>query len=293
MNLVGLGGSHRITQGIQMDLINYQAGKRLQSATGVPRRRHAHKTPGSQNGLRTERPSRSSAVRVLLVVLAVLLCSAAPRVTTAQNCKLHYAEAFQNLSLHSFSGLSPASIRQTVDDLFGPRIDLCSEDGYSFFLRELGTQAAAALRKKGTEQEVALGATREVMSRIPRLVRFSPGIDPAAGLNQLRSNLGVLSREVGLTPAARDLLDALAALSPPVNLPQASPGEEEAIPIVVPQVPLPAWAILSLHEIREHAGRNEVAAVTLKVNRILDWLGRLSATQHVTAPTASKPSGAK
>lgn len=278
-----------------MDLINYRACERLPSATGVSRQRPAHKRPGSRSGLRTLLLSRRAPVHVLLVIVAVFLAAAAPRVATAQNCKLHYAEAFQNLSLHSFSGLSPASIRQTVDDLFGPRIDLCSEDGYRFFLRELSTVAAAALRKKGTEQEVALGATREIMSRIPRLVRFSPGVDAAAGLNQLRSDLGLLSREVGLSPAARDLLDALAALSPPVNLPQPSPGrgEEEAIPIVVPQVPLPAWAILSLHEIREHAGRNEVAAITLKVNRILDWLGRISATQHVTGSAASKPSGPK
>ncbi len=276
-----------------MNHISQRVFARLPFARCVPRWGHAQDAPARRSGLRTGRTPACPPIAVWLVAIAVLLLASAPRAATAENCRLSYAEAFQNLSLHSFRGLSPAAIKQTIDDLFGPREDLCGEAGYSFFLRELGTATAAALRKKGTDQDVALLVTREIMSRSPRMVRFRPGVDPAAGLNQLRSNLGVLGGEVGLTPAGRALLDALAALPPPVSVPQPSPGEDEAIPIVVPQVPLPAWAIVSLYEIRDHAGRNEVAAITVKVNRILDWLGRISATQHVTAPTAIKPPGAK
>jgi hypothetical protein len=216
--------------------------------------------------------------------LGVTLLCAAPGEAEAQHCKLHYAEAFRIIAAESFDGNSPATIKKRVDDLFGPRQEVCGESGYSFFLTELGVQASAALRKNGSERESRLIATREIMTRFPVLVRFSPGADPSAGLNQLRSNLGVLSTSVGVTPSSKALLDALAGVVPPKNLPKPLPKNDDAIPVTVPQVPMPAWAIISLYEIRDHAARKDTVAVTAKTDRILDWVVQASPGVRLLAP---------
>ena len=145
----------------------------------------------------------------LRALLGVSLVCAASGAASAQHCRLHYAEAFRLISIQSFDGQPKAVIKQKVDDLFGPRQEVCGEDGYKFFLTELGAQAAAALRKKGSEQESRLVATREIMNRFPVQVRFSNGAVPGAGLTQLRADLGVLSTEVGKTPAINALLEPM------------------------------------------------------------------------------------
>jgi hypothetical protein len=212
--------------------------------------------------------------RALLAALGVSAVCALGGSANAENCKLHYAEAFQIISTQRFAEHSPTAIKQTVDNLFGPRQVVCGEIGYKFFLTELGNQAGAAMRHKGSEQEAQLLATREILNRFPLQVRFSHGVDPRAGLNQLRSNLGVLSTEVGVTPSITALLDALAKIAPPRLAPKPLPKSDDAIPVTVPRVPLPAWAVISLYEIRDHAARKESDAITTKSNLILDWVSR-------------------
>lgn len=245
-------------------------------------------TLGRRNALGATRSATTGTsgriARILQVMLGVTLLCAAPGAAEAQHCKLHYAEAFRLIANESFDGHSPAAIKKTVDNLFGPRQETCGESGYSFFLTELGAQASAALRKKGSEREARLIATREIMTRFPVLVRFSTGADPSAGLNQLRSNLAVLSTEVGVTPSSKALLDALASVVPPKNLPKPLPKNDDAIPVTVPQVPLPAWAVISLYEIRDHAARKDTAAITAKTNRILDWVVQASPGVRPLAP---------
>ncbi len=233
--------------------------------------RRARVTTG---GVFTPQRQRGQPTPAVLAALGVSVVCALAGAAHAENCRLHYAEAFQLISTQHFSEHSPAAIKQTVDDLFGPRQEVCGEVGYKFFLTELGTQAAAALHQKGNEQEARLLATREIMNRFPMQVRFSSGADPSAGLNQLRSNLGVLSTEVGVTPSIKALLDALGKIAPPKPAPKPLPKSDDAIPITVPRIPLPAWAVISLYEIRDHAMRKESAAVVAKSNVILDWVSR-------------------
>jgi hypothetical protein len=225
-------------------------------------------------GVLTAQRQRVQPARALLAAIGVSVVCALPVAADAENCRLHYAEAFQLIANQRFGGQSPDAVRQTVDDLFGPRQEVCGEVGYKFFLTELGNQATTALHQKGSEQEARLSATREILNRFPRQVRFSNGADPRAGLNQLRSNLGVLSAEVGVTPSVKALLDALAKIAPPQPAPKPLPKDDDAIPITVPRIPLPAWAVISLYEIRDHAARKESAAITAKSNLILDWIAR-------------------
>lgn len=258
---------------------------------------------GSRNELHSTRPGttgvgvrpckRVQPAWALLALLGVSLVCAAPGAASAQHCRLHYSEAFRLIATQSFDGQPPAAIKQKVDDLFGPRQEVCGEGGYKFFLTELGAQASAALRKKGSEQESRLVATREIMNRFPVQVRFSNGAVPGAGLTQLRADLGVLSTEVGKTPAISALLEALGKVAPPRTLSKPLPQNDDAIPIMVPQIPLPAWAIISLYEIRDHAARKESAAITAKTSLILDWVMRASPGVRPIEPPAATQSPAK
>ena len=240
----------------------------------------------ANRGVFTAQHQRALPARALLAAMGVSVVCALSGAANAENCKLHYADAFQLISTQRFSEHSPTAIKQTVDNLFGPRQVVCGEVGYKFFLTELGNQAAAALRQKGSEQEAQLLATREIMNRFPLQVRFSHGADPRAGLNQLRSNLGVLSTEVGVTPSITALLDALGKIAPPRLAPKPLPKSDDAIPITVPRIPLPAWAVISLYEIRDHAARKESEAITTKSNLILDWVSRAGPGVPLLAPPA-------
>lgn len=221
------------------------------------------------------RAARRSAIAAVAVVGAILAW-AAPEAAYAQHCKLHYAEAFQLISIRTMAGQSAEQIKGTVDDLFGPRQELCGEKSYKFFLDELKTYASTAFRKKGPEGEAGLLATREILNRFPLQVRFGNGVDPNSGLKQLRSDLGVLGSEVGMSPSIQAVLDALAKVVPPKVMARPLPTDDDAIPVTVPRVPMPAWAIISLYEIRDHAKRKENGAILNKTNLILEWIARIN-----------------
>jgi hypothetical protein len=230
----------------------------------------------SQKELRSS-PYKRLAV-AMFAVAAIL--AAAPEPAFAQHCKLRYAEAFQVISIRPLAGRSPAEIKSTVDDLFGPRQELCGEGSYKFFLSELKTYASTAFRKKGPEGEAMLMVTREIIGRIPVQVRFASapaGGAADSGLKQLRSDLGVLASEVGMTPSIQAVIDALARVTPPRAMTRPMPADDDAIPVVVPRVPLPTWAVISLYEIRDHAKRKENGAVLNKTQLILDWMARINA----------------
>lgn len=231
----------------------------------------------------------------LATLVGTGLLFTAPGAAQADNCRQRYSEAFQLISTQPLAGRSPANIKQSVDNLFGPRQVICGENGYKFFLSELEAQASAAFRKKGAEQEARLLATREILTRFPQQVRFNNGGDPAAGIVQLRANLAVLGKEVGVTPAIRGLLDAMERQAPPQALTRALPSGDDAIAVVVPKVPLPAWAIISLYEIRDHAQHQENGEVVNKTNLILDWVARVNAGAQpsdlkvITTPDGAQP----
>lgn len=222
--------------------------------------------------------SRNRTVPAVLVglVVAGVLCTAAGT-ALAQHCRLHYAEAFQQVTVNNLAGRSQVEIKKQIDDLFGPRQEVCGEKSYKFFLTELGNYTAEALRKKGAEQEARLLASREIMTRFPLRVRFNSGTNPDSGLKQLRADLTVVGTEVGLKPPVQAMLDTLAKVTPPTSAAQPMPADDDAVPVVVPRVPLPAWAVISLYEIRDHAKRKENGAIINKTELILDWMAHINA----------------
>lgn len=253
----------------------------------------------ARGGSGARRPPPLPAILVGLVVAGVL-CAAAGT-SLGQHCRLHYTEAFQQVTVNNLAGRSQAEIKQQIDDLFGPRQEVCGEKSYKFFLTELGNYTSEALRKKGAEQEARLLAAREIMTRFPLRVRFNSGTNPASGLKQLRADLTVVGTEVGLKPPVQAMLEILAKVTPPTSAAQPMPADDDAVPIVVPRVPLPAWAVISLYEIRDHAKRKENGAIINKAELILDWMAHINAGARPgdlqvspTPPAApAKPAGTR
>src|SRR5688572_26008040 len=83
---------------------------------------------------------------VSFTAAALILTAAEP--VYAQRCKQHFAEAFQLIAIRPLAGRSPADVKSTVDDVFGPRKDICGAGSYKYFLSELKNYASLALRKK-------------------------------------------------------------------------------------------------------------------------------------------------
>lgn len=220
--------------------------------------------------------SLSRSQTILASFAVAVFISFLPGAAQAQHCKMRYAEAFQIISNKTLAGQSEAQIKNTVANLFGPRQELCGEGSYRFFLSEFKTYAAMAFRKKGLEGDAMRLAVREIIDRMPLQVRFRPGAAPDPGLAQLRSDLGVLATEVGQSPSVKAVVDALAKATPPKTLSRPLPVDDDAIPVVVPRVPLPAWAVISLYEIRDHAKRKENGAIINKTQLILDWMARIN-----------------
>lgn len=220
------------------------------------------------------RPLRAVVSALALVAAGLVM---APQSAFAQRCKQHYAEAFQLIAIRPLAGNPPAELKTTVDDVFGPRKELCGPVSYKYFLSELKNYAATAFRKKGPEGDAMRLVAIEIINRFPLQVRFPAGELPDLGLKQLRSDLGVLASEVGPSPSVQAVVDALAKVAPPKVMSRPTPIDDDATPVIVPKVPLPAWAVISLYEIRDHAKRKENGAIINKTQLILDWMSRINA----------------
>ena len=88
------------------------------------------------------------------------------------------------------------------------------------------------------------------------------------------ADLGAIAQDLGMTPLSQQLLDAMEATGAPqaTQRPASAPPDPHTSTVQVPTVPLPAWAVISLYEIDDHARRNEVGAIQGKVEAILNWM---------------------
>jgi hypothetical protein len=123
-----------------------------------------------------------------------------------------------------------------------------------------------------------LVGAQEILKRIPSQVFFKNTKAKTQSYQQLRSDLGAVAREVGITPPIQGLLDAVDRLGPPAVSAQPEPMSSDPAQIQVPTVPLPPWAVISLYEIRDHAQRKEDAAILTKTTLILNWIKRITPT---------------
>lgn len=206
-----------------------------------------------------------------LVSLCLILLAASPP-ARADHCKWRFAEGFQRVTNRPLAGMSQPQIADMVEEMFGARQPVCEEAAYRFFLSQFNTYAAAAFHQKAAEREAMLLCAQEILKRAPSQVFYKNPAAKVSAYKQLRSDLGVVAAEVGVTPSIQALLDAVDRLGPPAVSTKPEPMNEDAIHIKVPTAPLPPWAVISLYEIQDHAQRKQNGAVMAKTALILQWM---------------------
>lgn len=203
-----------------------------------------------------------------------LLVISLPSVASADHCKWRFTTGFQLVMDRALVGMSQEQITETIEEMFGPRQPVCEEAAYRYFLAQFTTYATTAFHKKGTEREAMLLAAQEILKRVPSQVFYKNVQAKVSAYKQIRADLSVVAAEVGLTPSIQALLDALDKLGPPEVSRKPEPMTDDAIPVKVPSVPLPPWAVISLHEIYDHAQRKQTGAVIAKTALIIQWMNR-------------------
>ena len=205
-------------------------------------------------------------VSVLLIFLAAVPSA------RADHCRWRFAEGFQRVTNRPLAGMKQTQIADMVEEMFGARQPVCEESAYRFFLSQFSTYAAAAFHQKDAEREAMLLCAQEILKRAPSQVFYKNAATKISAYKQLRSDLGVVAAEVGMTPSIQALLDAVDRLGPPAVSSKPEPMNEDAIQVKVPTVPLPPWAVISLYEIQDHAQRKQNGAVIAKTALILQWM---------------------
>ena len=192
-------------------------------------------------------------------------------------CAPRFNQGFQRLSRSALAQKTKAQVEQQVAEAFGPPQELCEAGAYEAFMTAFTRYAVDAIHRKGPEQEARITAAVAVLSRAPTQVPAAASVNKVSAYQQTRSDLSVVAREVGHAHAAviRPLLDAVDKVGEPRAV--TAVGGNAAVEVAVPKVPLPAWAVSSLHEIREHAKNHEDGAISAKVGLILEWMRLVSA----------------
>ncbi|MFO0574030.1 MAG: hypothetical protein U1A78_08535 [Polyangia bacterium] len=211
------------------------------------------------------------------MLLAVSLTVPDARAESSAPCAPRFSQGFQRLGRNTLAQKSKAQIEQQVAESFGPPQELCEAGAYEAFMTAFTRYAVDAIHRKGPEQEARITAAIAVLARAPTQVPAAASGNKVSAYQQARSDLSVVAREVGHSHAAviRPLLDAVDKLGEPRAV--TAVGGNAAVEVAVPKVPLPAWAVSSLHEIREHAKNHEDGAISAKVGLILEWMRLVSA----------------
>lgn len=222
-------------------------------------------------------PLRTLQKATLGMLLAVSLAAPDAQAEPSVPCAPRFSQAFQRLGRSTLAQKSKAQIEQQVSEAFGPPQALCEAGAYEAFMTAFTRYSVDAIHRKGPEQEARISAAIAVLSRAPVQVPAAASGNKVSAYQQARSDLSVVAREVGHAHAAviRPLLDTLDKLGEPRAV--TAVGDSAAVEVAVPKVPLPAWAVSSLHEIRDHAKNHEDGAISAKVGLILEWMRLVSA----------------
>lgn len=233
------------------------------------------------------------------------LALGAPAHAEAQKCRPLYEQAFSTLASRDFRLIeretSPADLQLKIDaevyTMFGERPQVCEEGAYNVFLERFQRFAIEALRAPKDEKTVKLRAAIAAVHQSPISLDSAQAATEAAQFRPAFWTIRTAAQETGMSPIARQLLDAMESLGPPVaaarsaevtpTLPRPEPApperrqtaptpvtppERRVERISLPTEPLPGWAVVSLYEIEELARRNDSGAIVPKVQAILNWM---------------------
>lgn len=221
-------------------------------------------------------------IRFMFFGLAVCASLGMAKEAAAQHCAWRFEQSFGLLSGKNLRVLEKnkstadmgSKIDEHVDFLFGPRQKKCEEGAYSLFLNRYERYATEALRGDRTDRDLKVRAAIAVIRKSPEVIDYTSASKEVSLFRQVRSNLSAIVHDIGTTPLLQQFLDAMEATSPPkaTQRPPAAPPDPHTSAVLVPTVPLPAWAVVSLYEIDDHTRRNEVGAIQGKVEAILNWM---------------------
>lgn len=225
----------------------------------------------------------------MVSVSAGLLVLAAGSPAFAQNCYPAHSAGFARLSSVEPAATTQGSADVQVRALFGPRNDLCEEGAYKTFMESFKDFAARAMRAPKTSRDKLLRIAISAIAQAPTKVPAKEAKQSASFFKQVRSDLNATADDVGFaqTPLLQQLLDAISAVGAPrsaeespatvqvpttpttPSTPTSSGGVQS---IRVPQEPLPGWAIVKLYEMRDTIKAQDLAALQLKLQEVINWV---------------------
>jgi hypothetical protein len=222
----------------------------------------------------------------------------------AQNCYPSHSAGFARLASLEKEANSQASADLAVRGVFGPRNDQCEPGAYSSFMesfREFSRQAMRA--KTPASRDKLLRLAIATIAQAPIKVPAQDAKTSASLFRQVRSDLNATADDVGFekTPLLQQLMDALSRIGPPTavqpppvevsttsggittsttqgtSIGTASGGVQS---IRVPSEPLPPWAIVKLYEMRDHIKAQDLPAIQIKLQDIINWVEAKTAGQQ-------------
>lgn len=214
-----------------------------------------------------------------------------PYAARAENCTYRYQSGFDQLrsgKSNPSRGADQSRARMDVNSMFGPRPDLCEKGAYDVFADNFETFAREAMRAPKAARDNQLRLAIALVEQSPTRVAFEDGKPASTRFKQLKSNLNATADDVGFTPLMTQLIDTLTRIGPPMAgpapadtaPPSSSPGPTngQVQTIRVPTQPLPTWAVIKLYEMRDHAKAQDIGAIQIKLQDVLNWIE--SSTQN-------------
>ncbi|HMU38246.1 MAG TPA: hypothetical protein PKE31_04485 [Pseudomonadota bacterium] len=222
-----------------------------------------------------------------------------PTTSNAQNCAVHYAAGFAQISGLVAKATSQLAADQLVDQAFGARPQQCEANAYTSFVDQFELFGRTAIRagqpprgSKGVVPAVKENQMRLAISIIRKMSPMKvPLADAKAGVSQfkqMRSNLNAVADDAGNTPMMTQVLEAISQVGSPRAIEEtvqvgssgntaaagsATPGTPGGVQQVrVPNTPLPAWAVIKLYEARDLCKPQDVAGIQIRLQDIINWM---------------------
>lgn len=225
----------------------------------------------------------------LLGILAGL-----PVASTAQaqsSCYPTFSAAFVRLPQKEAAATTQGVADMEVRSQFGPRPEQCEEGAYQGFMELFRDFAKSAMRAAPAKRDKLLRLAIAAVQQAPTKVPAKDAKLAASSYKQVKSDLSATADDVGFekTPLLGQLLETMTRLgppmaaaavadpttSPPVQAPPTTPTPSTSggvQSVRVPTDPLPPWAVIKLYEMRDHIKAQDLAAIQIKLQDIINWM---------------------
>lgn len=219
------------------------------------------------------------------------VATATPVYAQSQNCYATHSAGFARVRGLENKATTQGAADLEVRALFGPRIDLCEEGAYKAFMDSFKDLASSAMRAGKISRDKQLRLAIAVVQQAPTRVPAKEAKTAASLFRQVRSDLNATADDVGFqqTPLLGQLLETLGRVGAPASSePVAGPDTTVQVPVStgtgsgtgsggvqairVPTEPLPPWAVIKLYEMRDHIKAQDLAAIQIKLQDVINWI---------------------